>query len=110
MAALEELNGLPRAISNSHLQEWKWGGGTIVGFTCGYVPEEVLHAAGILPYKTLETWMRDEHGAAKLLHDRILDGVGIPCLVVEADICDGRSYSVEGAKARIADFMGTLRI
>jgi benzoyl-CoA reductase/2-hydroxyglutaryl-CoA dehydratase subunit BcrC/BadD/HgdB len=48
-------------------------------------------------------------GAAKLLKDRILDEAGIPCLVVEADFCDARTYSVEETKARIASFLDMVR-
>jgi benzoyl-CoA reductase/2-hydroxyglutaryl-CoA dehydratase subunit BcrC/BadD/HgdB len=48
-------------------------------------------------------------GAAKLLKDRILDEAGVPCLVVEADICDARTYSVEESKARIASFLDMVK-
>jgi len=49
MGALEELTKLAGDITNPSVAEWKDGGRKIVGFFCSYVPEEVLHAAGILP-------------------------------------------------------------
>lgn len=33
--------------------KWKKNGGKVVGFYCGYFPEEILHAAGILPFRIL---------------------------------------------------------
>ncbi len=31
-------------------REWKKRGGKVIGLLCSYVPEEVIHAAGMLPY------------------------------------------------------------
>lgn len=36
-------------IRNDRLKQWKDEGGKVVGYTCSYVPSEILHAAGILP-------------------------------------------------------------
>jgi len=38
-------------LFNRHVQDWKNGGGKVVGYTCSYVPDEIFHAAGILPYR-----------------------------------------------------------
>ena len=38
-------------LFNSHAQDWKTNGGSVVGYTCSYVPDEILHAARILPYR-----------------------------------------------------------
>jgi bzd-type benzoyl-CoA reductase N subunit len=51
MSALAELLTLPRRRENPYVKEWKQGGGRVVGFACGYVPEEIIHAAGLLPYR-----------------------------------------------------------
>jgi benzoyl-CoA reductase subunit C len=51
MNALEELTALPGRLDNPYIQSWKKGGGRVVGFVCGYVPEEIIHAAGLLPYR-----------------------------------------------------------
>jgi hypothetical protein len=43
-------------------------------------------------------------GVAKLFKDRLSDEVGIPCLIAEADFCDGRVFSAENIRSRIAEF------
>ena len=51
MTALEELLRVPHRRENPYIEEWKKNGGRVVGFTCSYVPEEIIHAAGVLPYR-----------------------------------------------------------
>lgn len=51
MSALEQLLDLPDRNNNPYVQEWKQKGGRVVGFACGYVPEEIIHATGLLPYR-----------------------------------------------------------
>lgn len=36
--------------------EWKKQGKKVVGVLCSYVPEEIIHAAGMLPWRVLGTW------------------------------------------------------
>ena len=36
---------------NTYLDEWKSCGGRVMGCYCSYVPEEILSAAGFLPYR-----------------------------------------------------------
>ncbi len=38
-------------LENSSVRRWKNSGGRVIGYTCSYLPEEILHAAGILPYR-----------------------------------------------------------
>jgi benzoyl-CoA reductase subunit C len=38
-------------INNSYVNEWKNSGRKIVGFPCTFVPEEILYAAGLLPFR-----------------------------------------------------------
>jgi benzoyl-CoA reductase/2-hydroxyglutaryl-CoA dehydratase subunit BcrC/BadD/HgdB len=38
-------------LCNQHVRDWKTGGGSVVGYTCSYVPDEIFSAAGILPYR-----------------------------------------------------------
>jgi benzoyl-CoA reductase subunit C len=64
MNALEELTSLPGRKKNPYVRKWKEDGGRVVGFSCGYVPEEIIHAAGLLPYRmeargTKETGLAD---------------------------------------------------
>jgi benzoyl-CoA reductase subunit C len=64
MKALEELMLLPDRRENPYLKDWKADGGRVVGFPCGYVPEEIIQAAGLFPYRmeargTKETGLAD---------------------------------------------------
>jgi len=51
MSALEELIELSKSLENRYTDEWKKKGKKIVGYYCAYIPEEMLWAAGILPYR-----------------------------------------------------------
>jgi len=44
----------------------------------------------------------------KLAKDKIAEELGIPTLVVEADIADARTFSGEDQKAQISDFFNTI--
>jgi benzoyl-CoA reductase subunit C len=39
------------SLNNDFVREWKEAGKKVVGYTCSYVPDELLYAAGILPYR-----------------------------------------------------------
>jgi benzoyl-CoA reductase/2-hydroxyglutaryl-CoA dehydratase subunit BcrC/BadD/HgdB len=53
--AVEELTTLPLRGENPYVREWKEKGGRVFGYTCSYVPEEILYAEGqpsrILPVR-----------------------------------------------------------
>ena len=51
MTALDELTQLAGSVSNRYLEEWKANGNKMLGFLCSHVPEEIVYAAGILPYR-----------------------------------------------------------
>jgi bzd-type benzoyl-CoA reductase N subunit len=51
MSALEELNQVASGVENSYLEEWTAQGKKAVGFLCSHVPEEILYAADVLPYR-----------------------------------------------------------
>lgn len=40
-------------LSEQLIADWKTRGGKVVGWVCHYAPEEVLHAAGLLPIRVL---------------------------------------------------------
>ncbi len=40
-----------RSISNPELEKWKGGGGKVLGYTCSFVPEELIVAAGLMPFR-----------------------------------------------------------
>ncbi|MGB2884270.1 MAG: 2-hydroxyacyl-CoA dehydratase family protein [Dehalococcoidia bacterium] len=47
----EELTKLSETLSNPFVESWKKEGGKVVGYPCTYVPEEIIYAAGILPFR-----------------------------------------------------------
>ncbi|MBN2077806.1 MAG: 2-hydroxyacyl-CoA dehydratase [Spirochaetes bacterium] len=38
-------------LDNAFVKKWKEGGGRVMGYTCSYVPDEIFHSVGILPYR-----------------------------------------------------------
>jgi len=69
MTALEELKALPERSENPYIADWKSKGGRIVGYTCHYAPAEIIHAAGIFPYR-MEARGCAETGLADVYYHR----------------------------------------
>jgi bzd-type benzoyl-CoA reductase N subunit len=53
--ALQEFSEAAKAIVNPAVQDWMDRGGKVVGYFCSYVPEEIITAAGILPFRMRAT-------------------------------------------------------
>jgi bzd-type benzoyl-CoA reductase N subunit len=51
MGAFEELAEVSATRENRHVRAWKDNGKKVVGYVCTYLPEEILYAADILPYR-----------------------------------------------------------
>ncbi|MFA4835859.1 MAG: 2-hydroxyacyl-CoA dehydratase family protein [Dehalococcoidia bacterium] len=51
MGALDELSALSVELENQAIKDWKAQGKKVVGFFCSYMPEEILYAADVLPYR-----------------------------------------------------------
>jgi len=51
MKAFEKLSEVSDNLQNSHVKAWKSQGKKVVGYVCSYLPEEILYAADILPYR-----------------------------------------------------------
>ena len=51
LAEIREINA--SFPYNKYVKEWKESGKKELGWFCNYTPEEVIHAAGILPVKIL---------------------------------------------------------
>jgi bzd-type benzoyl-CoA reductase N subunit len=49
--AFDELIGVSETLENKYVSEWKNKGKKIIGYACTYLPEEILYAADILPYR-----------------------------------------------------------
>jgi benzoyl-CoA reductase/2-hydroxyglutaryl-CoA dehydratase subunit BcrC/BadD/HgdB len=51
MPVLDELKKIAAMPYNMHLQRHKQSGGRIIGIFCAYVPEEIIIAAGMVPFR-----------------------------------------------------------
>ncbi|MCP4754862.1 MAG: 2-hydroxyacyl-CoA dehydratase [Proteobacteria bacterium] len=46
-----ELEKVSQTLLNPYIEEWKNQGKKVLGYNCSYFPEEIAHAAGILPFR-----------------------------------------------------------
>jgi bzd-type benzoyl-CoA reductase N subunit len=51
MSATAQLVEIASSVTNPFMNQWKDQGGKVVGYTCTYIPEEILLAAGLMPYR-----------------------------------------------------------
>ena len=52
---LKTINEQNRLLPNKYVEEWKNRNKKVIGFLCAYVPEEVIYAAGMLPFRVRGT-------------------------------------------------------
>ncbi|MBP7015970.1 MAG: 2-hydroxyacyl-CoA dehydratase, partial [Smithella sp.] len=48
---LDETRELASSTHNPYLEEARKQGKKIIGYFCSYMPEEIIHAAGFVPYR-----------------------------------------------------------
>jgi len=48
---LDETRELAKSTGNRYLEEARKNGKKIIGYFCSYMPEEIIHAAGLVPYR-----------------------------------------------------------
>jgi len=48
---LEELSEIAGGLENEYTARWKEQGKKVVGYACTYLPEEILYAVDLLPYR-----------------------------------------------------------
>ncbi|ACL05532.1 2-hydroxyglutaryl-CoA dehydratase D-component [Desulfatibacillum aliphaticivorans] len=51
MDIFDEIRSIARKTQNPYLKEARSAGQKIMGYLCSYMPEEILHAAGFIPYR-----------------------------------------------------------
>ena len=51
MSMLEELSSVADQIQNPLLEDWMNQGKKVIGYFCTYIPEEIIMAAGALPFR-----------------------------------------------------------
>lgn len=66
MGALQTLLAYGQSNPNAAVEEWKRSGSKVLGYWCSYIPPEIIHAAGALPYRVRG---RGATGTAKADHD-----------------------------------------
>ena len=59
MRELDRFMEIVKTTCNETMKAWKDGGGRIVGYFCTNVPEELIMAAGMLPYRVRSPESRD---------------------------------------------------
>lgn len=47
----EKLKNAAAVLNNEFIRKWKADQGKVVGYSCTFIPEEILHAAGLLPFR-----------------------------------------------------------
>jgi benzoyl-CoA reductase subunit C len=67
MRALRELAEASNALENRHVEAWKRDGKKVVGFVCSYLPEEILQALDILPFRITGRGVQDTAHADSFL-------------------------------------------
>ncbi|HPC46792.1 MAG TPA: 2-hydroxyacyl-CoA dehydratase family protein [Deltaproteobacteria bacterium] len=48
---IETFRDIASSIGNRFVDAWKVAGGRVVGYPCTFVPDEIMHAAGLLPFR-----------------------------------------------------------
>jgi bzd-type benzoyl-CoA reductase N subunit len=96
MGALQELAEVSRTLENSYVDAWKRDGKKVVGFTCSYMPEEILYALDILPYRITGRGVQDTSHADSYL-TRVNCSFARACLELgflgEYDFLDGAVWN-----------------
>ena len=46
-------------IHNQYIEDWQKNGKKVIGYYCTYIPEELLHAADLLPFRIRSTGNKD---------------------------------------------------
>ncbi len=59
MKTYEELTKISKTLKNNYVTDWIDAGKKVVGYVCTYMPEEILFAADILPYRITGVGVRD---------------------------------------------------
>jgi benzoyl-CoA reductase/2-hydroxyglutaryl-CoA dehydratase subunit BcrC/BadD/HgdB len=68
MESLKYFEETAARLSNSEIEIWKAGGGRVIGTVCSNIPEEIIHAAGLLPLRLRAPKLDDTSTADSLLH------------------------------------------
>ena len=48
---IEQMKEVAHVLENQCVRKWREDGGKVVGYSCTFMPEEIIHAAGLLPFR-----------------------------------------------------------
>ena len=68
MEALRYFKEMSAELNNAEIKEWKGAGNRVVGTVCSCIPEEVLHAGGLLPLRVRAPGLQETSTADSHLH------------------------------------------
>jgi benzoyl-CoA reductase subunit C len=68
MDGLEYFKTMAEKLFNSETRAWKENGGRIIGVQCSSIPEEIIHAAGLLPMRVRAPGLVNTKNADAHLH------------------------------------------
>jgi len=68
MEHLKYFETMAQSLSNAEVLSWKENGGPIIGLQCSGIPEEIIHAAGILPMRVRASNLPNTKNADAHLH------------------------------------------
>jgi benzoyl-CoA reductase subunit C len=68
MDSLHDFKNLSEYLYNSEVRSWKENGGRIIGVQCSSIPEEIIHAAGLLPMRVRAPGVANTKNADAHLH------------------------------------------
>lgn len=80
------------AIDNPYIESWKKKGGKAVGVICCHVPEEIIHAAGMLPIRIRGTECTDDHDGELWMTDYACGR----CRACLQNMIDGKYHFLDG--------------
>jgi benzoyl-CoA reductase subunit C len=68
MEHLKYFETMAQSLFNTEAESWKKNGGRIIGLQCSGIPEEIIHAAGILPMRVRAPGLQSTKNADAHLH------------------------------------------
>lgn len=83
------------SINNDELERWRAGGGWVAGYFCSSMPEEIITAAGMLPFRIRGTGSEGTE-------------LGVPFLHIGMDQFDKRYMSPDEVKAKISQVFSAM--
>jgi bzd-type benzoyl-CoA reductase N subunit len=86
------LNVNTKENRDAYAKTWSENGGKVIGYLCAYVPEELIQAAGMLPYRVMGSWWEPTP-----VSEGYLPATSCPfCRTVLEDVLKGKYAFLDG--------------